>query len=408
MNSTDPNMNQGELMVILIQAITALVAKFWFLFLSTVAVGIVAAGLIVNLPETFTSSATVVVSETADAKGGALSMLKESGLGSLLGGLGQDKSNLPLLEALLDTRELAFWAVKTYKLDSVWTDGSDKPMRPENQVRFWVGSFAWMSHENGSLELSFRSPTPELSQKVVQGVLYWLDSAFRGVAKQNGAIRESYLDIRLKSQLKIVDSLQDSVAEFQIRNKLISPSDQVETVVRGAGDLEIQAEKLDLEIRSLSPVVGEGNSQIQQMIFARNQMKSAAKRLLDRDVGGSLVKGLSTGLRAGIQLQRMQKQLQIQVLIYSYLLQQKEQSAFDLTKDLPSLTVIDRPILPKKRTSPPRYLLFQSAIVFWLLLSCGWIVVKDVLSRKPPSDAVLAAWNNLLRRFPGFVRRFIS
>lgn len=408
MNSPETSQPQTDLMATLIHAIAALLARVKFLAVSTICVGALAAFLIVQMPETFTSSATVIVSENTSPKSGALSMLKESGLGSLLGGIKGESSNMPVLQLLLETRELALWGVKKYKLDSVWTDGDTTPMRPEVKIQNWRANFAWKELESGGMEIAYRSPSPELSREIVLGTLQWLDSAFRGIAKQSGAIREAYFESRLKTQLRIVDSLQDSVAAFQIRNKLLTPMDQVESVARGAVDLEIQAEKMDLEIRSLMPSLGEQSSQVRQMVFARDQMRAAAKRILERETGGTLMKGLGSGVRSGILLQRMQKQLQVQVMIYSYLLQEKEQLSFDLTKDLPSLTIIDKPILPKKRTSPPRFLLFQAAIMFWVLLSCSWIVIADGLRRNPPSESTRLAWAHLVQALPRFLQRVLA
>lgn len=408
MNSPETSQPQTDLMATLIHAIAALLARIKFLVASTICVGALAALLIVQMPETFTSSATVIVSENTSPKSGALSMLKESGLGSLLGGIKGESSNMPVLQLLLETRELALWGVKKYKLDSVWTEGDTTPMRPELKIQNWSANFGWKELENGGLEIAFRSPSPELSREVVLGTLQWLDSAFRAIAKQSGAIREVYFEGRLKTQLRIVDSLQDSVAAFQIRNKLLTPTDQVESVAKGASDLEIQAEKMDLQIRSLMPSLGEQSYQVRQMVLARDQMRAAAKRILERETGGTLMKGLGSGVRSGILLQRMQKQLQVQVMIYSYLLQEKEQLSFDLTKDLPSLTIIDKPLLPKKRTSPPRFLLFQAAIMFWVLLSCSWIVIADGLRRNPPSESVRSAWTRLVQTLPRFLQRILT
>jgi uncharacterized protein involved in exopolysaccharide biosynthesis len=400
--TSSPNRSPEDPVSIVLHAVTALFKRTWFLVGSTIAIGIVAAGVIVILPETFVSSATVLVSAKRDGTAGAMSMLKESGLGSLLGNIGGDDENMPVLRTLLGTRRLAIWATRKYKLDSVWTDGESKvkPMRIENQVRNWEGNFGWDELEDGGFELSFRSSSPELSRTVVYGVIGWLDSSFRAIARQNGAVREAYLDSRLAVQQRIVDSLQDSLAAFQIRNRLISPAVQMEGLAKGASDLEIEAERMDLEIRTLSASLGADNSKIRQLAYARDQTRSAANRLLERDDRSSLIKGLKSSVRGGIELQRKQKQLQVQVAIYSFLLQQKEQINLDISKDLPSLTVIDPPILPKKRASPPRFILMQAILILWILVACCWIVIGDVLRRSPLSEENRRAWMELLGALP--------
>lgn len=397
------NDTQEDAVVMVLRALSALLAHTWYLVGSTIAVGIVAAVLIVNMPETFTSSATVLVSSKESGPAGAMSMLKESSLGSLLGDIGGDDANMPTLRTILGTRELAIWATHRYKLDSVWTDGGnrEKPMRLENMVKNWEGDFTWDELEDGGgFVLSFRSPSPALSQVVVRGTIAWLDSTFRGISRRNGAIREAYLDARLAAQMKVVDSLQDSLAAFQIRNRIVSPTAQMEGLARGASDLEIEAERMDLEIRTLLPSLGADNSKIQQLILARDQTRSAANRLLEKNDRGSLIKGLRSGVRGAIDLQRMQRQIQVQVAIFSFLLQQKEQISLDISKDLPSLTVVDAPIFPKKRTSPPRYVMMQAILTMWILLASVWIVIADIIRRHPLSPSTRDAWFQLLDAIP--------
>lgn len=408
--TSSPDNKPEDTLALVLHAVTALLSRTWFLIGSTIAIGIAAAGVIVILPETFVSSSTVIVSAKQDGAAGAMSMLKESNLGSLLGNIGGDDQNMPVFRTLLGTRRLAIWATRRYHLDSVWSDGESKtkPMRIENQVRNWEGSFSWDELEDGGFEFSFRSSSPELSQAVVTGVIGWLDSSFRSIARQNGAVREAYLDTRLAAQLKIVDSLQDSLAAFQIRNRLLSPSVQMEGLAKGAGDLEIEAERMDLEIRTLSASLGGDNSKIKQLAFARDQARSAANRLLEKDGSTSLIKGLRSSVKGAIELQRRQRQLQVQVAIYSFLLQQKEQINLDLSKDLPSLTVVDPPILPKKRASPPRFILMQAILLLWILLACAWIVVADALRRSPLTPEARHAWIALLDAVPLGIGRLIQ
>lgn len=401
MNGSSPDTHDDTFANVL-RAFAAILSRTWFLIGSTILVGIAGAGFIVILPETFTSSATVLVASKQSGGVGAMSMLKESSLGSLLGDIGGEDSNMPTLRTLLATRELAIWATKRYKLDSVWTNGGslEKPMRIENQVRNWSNDFGWQELEDGGLELVYRASSPALTQAVVQGVIVWLDSTFRGIARRNGEIREAYLDMRLAQQMKVVDSLQDSLAAFQIRNRIVSPTVQMEGLAKGASDLEIEAERIDLEIRTLAPSLGSDNSKIRQMIYARDQTRSAAQRLLERNEQSSVIKGLKVGMRDAITLQRMQRQLQVQVAIYGFLLQQKEQISLDISKDLPSLTVVDPPIFPKKRASPPRFIMMQAILMMWILGACTWIVIADILRRRPLSPVMRDAWIHLLDSLP--------
>lgn len=388
----------------LIRAGTSLARKTKFLTLSTIVVGAVAALVILLLPQRYTSTATVLVSKNASqANGSPLAALKESGLGSLLGGINSGGSELPDLKTLLQTRQLALWAVRKYRLDSVWSDGRSarKPMSVEDQVKNWQANLDWAETEySDGLDLSFKSPTPELCRQVVQGTLFWLDSSYRALAKENAQVREEYLNVRLKAQLRVVDSLQDTLAAYQVKNRIVSPAAQIEGLARGAADLEIEAEKLDLEIRTLQRSLGGDNSSIQQLRVSRDQTREAAERLLRRDGKGSILKGMASGVEALLVVQRIQRQIQVQAAVYSYLLQQREQISLDLSKDLPSLSVVDPPLVPKKRTSPPRRLLLQTILVLWVLGAGSTIVILDVLRRSPPNPRIQEAWDEFLASLP--------
>lgn len=401
-----------DTLAILIHAATALARKARFLAISTVLLGAVSAVGIVLMPQSFTSTATVIVSENSSASSSnPLSALKESGLGSLLGSVNSNSSGLPELKTLLATRQLALWAVGKYHLDSLWTDGRSlkKPMSNEDKVKNWQRNFSWTETEFADgLEIGFESPSPVLSRTVVLGALAWLDSSYRGLAKEDSRIREEYLEFRIQNQLRIVDSLQDSLAAYQVRNRIVSPVAQIEGLAKGSADLEIEAEKLDLELKTLERTLGADNSNVQQLRVSRDQTRAAARRILDREGNGSILKGMATGVAALLKVQRIQRQIQVQAAVYSFLVQQREQISLDISKELPSLSVVDPPLVPKKRTSPPRRVLFQTILVLWLLGAGGFIVVTDAMRRSPPNPQIQGAWREFLQSLPwGIAKRLL-
>ena len=62
--------------------------------------------------------------------------------------------------------------------------------------------------------------------------------------------------------------------------------------------------------------------------------------------------------------------------------------------------MVDPPILPKKRTSPPRFVMMQAVLIMWVLIASVWIVVADILRRHPLSSSTREAWFQLLDAIP--------
>ena len=77
------------------------------------------------------------------------------------------------------------------------------------------------------------------------------------------------------------------------------------------------------------------------------------------------------------QKQRLEAQYSIVNAVYTELAKQKEQAAIQVSKDTPIFSVIDPVVVPKEKTSPKRGLLLVIYTFLGVVLSIGYVLVKE-------------------------------
>ena len=75
--------------------------------------------------------------------------------------------------------------------------------------------------------------------------------------------------------------------------------------------------------------------------------------------------------------QRLEAQYSIVNAVYTELAKQKEQAAIQVSKDTPIFSVIDPVVVPKEKTSPKRGLLLVIYTFLGVVLSTGYVLVKE-------------------------------
>ena len=100
---------------------------------------------------------------------------------------------------------------------------------------------------------------------------------------------------------------------------------------------------------------------------------------------------------------RLEAQYSIVNAVYTELAKQKEQAAIQVSKDTPIFSVIDPVVVPKEKTSPKRGLLLVIYTFLGVVLSIGYVLVKEPFKTLKKE---ITAWH--LPRPPGSFWFYLS
>lgn len=400
---TDATTRQGgeepNLTLLLLRAGAALAREWKFLlFGGMIFIGLAAVGIIL-IPLQFDGKATVLFVNAKSPSGtGTMSLLKEAGLGNLLG---QDGPDYDQASTLLESEKLAFRAFRKFKLDTMWRDSTAKDsLKPEEIIRNWSQAFRYELTEKSALVISFRSKSPALSTEIANDVCFWLDSMTRAIHQDQTRQNLTFIEEQLAIQTAAFDTAQTRLVAFQRKNRIIALPEQIQASVEGSAKLESEALMADIRARTAANTGGIESSEAKRWSDYRDQLRHEARKIISDPRSSGAIKGIDHDMEKLVDLGRLQREVLARKTIFTFLSQQREQLILDSRKALPTLFVLDHPFIPKRRASPPRRPLLYIAVILWVIGASSWVIARDVIRRQAWSGEELESIAAILGLLP--------
>lgn len=195
-----------------------------------------------------------------------------------------------------------------------------------------------------------------------------LDNTYTKIGIQKASYERQEIEKRYEQNKNEIRDLENKIKNFSASTGIISFPEQTQALIEVIADLETKkiAEEIKLSILKNE---FESSSEISNTEFLINELNRNINLLKTDGSSGDSLKVLppfSMTPEYGLQFARLQREYEVQIIIYEFLTQQYEQTKLQETKDTPSLQLIDLPSTPTKRSAPTRSIIVI-AIVF---LSC--------------------------------------
>ena len=334
--------------------LVALVKSIWTerRFVLKVSLGFAVLGLLVGFltPKTFTATSTFVPQTAGEKPSGSL-----SGLAALAGidlSAGSSGSDIP---ATLYPKVLASVPFKQEILSTSIIFESDTLTFKQYLLNQSPGVLSSIKKYTiglpGLLLTSLREP-----DLVMQA--------------PKELIELSEEDFELIKYLENLVSIETNEKEGYISLSIVDNNPLIAAQIAKATELALQKRIIDYKIenaRSLYEFTSEQFNAKQREFYA---LQDELAEFTDRN------RNISSAQFQN-QKQRLEAQYSIVNAVYTELAKQKEQAAIQVSKDTPIFSVIDPVVVPKEKTSPKRGLLLVIYTFLGVVLSIGYVLVKE-------------------------------
>ena len=334
--------------------LVALVKSIWQAraLILKVTLGFALLGLLVGIltPKTYTASSTFVPQTSGEKPSGSI-----SGLAALAGidlSAGATGSDIP---ATLYPKVLASVPFKQEVLSTSIVFESDTLTFKDYLLNQSPGVLSSIKKYTIGLPGLLLSSLKENDQTV-------------GAPKE--LIQLSEEDFELIKTLENLVSIETNEKEGFISLSVIDKDPLVAAQVAKATELALQKRIIDYKIenaRSLYEFTSEQFNAKQKEFYA---LQDELAEFTDRN------RNISSAQFQNQKL-RLEAQYSIVNAVYTELAKQKEQAAIQVSKDTPIFSVIDPVVVPKEKTSPKRGLLLAIYTFLGVVLSIGYVLVKE-------------------------------
>jgi len=342
------------------------------------------------MPQTYTSTTTIMPPESEGRSGGLASLLQNSPISMGLDGAGDNRSSMVFKE-ILASRTLIEGVVDTLQLVGHPLYGSAERA---DLVELLADRITIESRKSGALSVSAASSTgwfalfsdqPSLaaqnSADLANACRMVLDRLNREKSVSRARQTRRYIERVLADTKEQIDTLQAALEGFQKDNKVFSLDEQMAAIVDNAVTIGSQLAQAEIEL-----TLARQDFQVTSPQIAYLEKKvSSLREQYDRVQTGGLVTsdGFSIPFDRVPDLMRrygnLVRDIKIKEQINAYLETQRLQELIQEAKDVPTVVELDSAIPPKRRTSPARTIM---VLLTWLLVTIGfgiWVPARDVL-----------------------------
>ena len=352
---------------------------------------IVIAGITLILPKSY--RATAVVVPPVDQGGlGSLSLLSNLP-GNLLG---QGTDQISMFRAILESRTIFTNISIKYHLENLYNTENI-----EETINNLAGNSDFEVTEEGTIKISVSVSTPflsdstdddnarKLSAVLTNEFVTQLDAINRKLTSQQSRSNREFIEKRYNEVKLNLAEAADSYMDFQEKYGIIALSEQVEAAIGIAADYESELGISEIKYNVMRHSLGDNHPEVQlaklNIDLLRKKIQSilgfSNSFVLDSTFTKKLFPLFSDIPHLGKKFIRVERDLEVQSLIYEFITQEFERAKIEEERDTPTVQVIDLAIPPIQKHRPRRSLLvlfatFLSSITYVAII-LGKFSVKE-------------------------------
>jgi uncharacterized protein involved in exopolysaccharide biosynthesis len=333
----------------------------------------------------FTAEATFLPPQNAPGSG--ISQIA-SQLGSLgaIGSLSGLKTPGDVYLGILESRTIADGIIQRFDLQKVY-----KVKRISDAEKELKSRSTFLLAKNTLISISVEDHDPKRAADMANAYLDALREQNGRLALTESAQRRYFFEQQLEREKNALADAEVELKRTEEQTGLIAPTGQavMEMQVRA------QITSLQIELASLRQGATEENPEVvrlqTQIAGLQEQLHRFQSDPAKRKSGNTQSPKVP---ELALEYVRKQREVKYHETLFELLARQYESARLDESRDAPVLQVVDRAIVPDKKSGLPRALLLTLGCLLGALIGAGWVIVKaatEKMSSEPMGAAKLEA-----------------
>jgi tyrosine-protein kinase Etk/Wzc len=354
----------------------------------TVAVAVIAAGVGLLWPKTFTARATLLAPGSQQQGGSAAALAALGSLGGLVGGAAA-KTPDELYVALLKSDSVQRALADRFDLKTRYDVKTYENLRKEIPKYIRVSS----DKKSGLISVEVDDEEPKFAADLANAHAGEITKVLGRLAVSEAQLRRVFFEKQLNETKESLIKAEQNLRIVQEKSGVIVLDKQAEALIAGAAQLRAMIAEREVQLKVMRTSATDQNPDVIRMNSELRAMRVELARMESRQGGadGSAV-DIPVGKlpEAGIEYVRARRELKLQETLLETMIRQYEAAKLDEAKEGPALQRVDIAQVPDRKSKPSVTVIVLVAAALALLLSTGWVVMRryTVWSREQfPEDA---------------------
>jgi uncharacterized protein involved in exopolysaccharide biosynthesis len=317
------------------------------------------------------------------------------GLAGLAGGAAGIKSPNDLHIGMLKSRTVADKMIARFNLKQKFEAKTMEATRAA-----LAGATVIAAGKDGFISIEYSDKDPKFAASVANAYVEELDKLNNTLAVTEASRKRLFFETQLKMTRDNLAAAEVGFKQTQERTGLIQPEAQGQAIIMAASNLRAQVTAAEVKLQSMGSFATPQNPDYQKL---KQNLTSLRTQLAKAERNGVQGRGdimVPTGKlpETGLEYIRKMRDLKYQETLFELLSKQFEIAKIDEAKEAALIQVVDKALVPEKKSKPKRSLIVILATLMAFFIGVLLAFVREA-SERASHDPASAERMNLLRRY---------
>jgi capsule polysaccharide export protein KpsE/RkpR len=342
------------------------------------------------------------------------------GLGSMAGDLLGLKSSGALFVDMLAGPTIQDQLIRKFDLRKVYSDKYFEQARKDLEKRTSVKE----DRKSGVITITVTDHDPHRAQAMAQAYVDALNGLVAQVSTSSARRERIFIEGRLNTVKQNLDAALKAFSDYASKNGTLDVPEQTKAMVQSEGALQGQLIAAQSELEGLKQIYTDNNIRVRtleaRVSALKHQVEAMSGNKADLSSDESQIAGDFPSIRKlpllGVQWANLYRESKVQETVYELLTQEYEFAKIQEAKEIPSVNLLDAPLLPERSSFPPRILITLLGSVLagvlagiFLIGSSSWRqsdspekhLVTEVWEQMKSNQSQSSGFRNLFGKFKG-------
>ena len=330
---------------------------------------------------------------SSSASGGVASALG-GGLGNVAGDLLGLKSSGALFVDMLDGSTIQDELIKKFDLrkeyhDRYWEDAR-KDLAKHTDVK--------EDRKSGVITIAVTDHDPRRAQAMTQAYVDALNGVVAQVSTSSARRERIFIEDRLRTVKQNLDAALQSFSDYASQNGTFDIPSQSKAMVESEAELQGQLIAAESELEGLKQIYTGNNIRVRSLearvAALRKQVENLSGNKADPASDESQIPGDFPSIRKlpllGVRWANLYRDMKVQETVYELLTQEYEFAKIQEAKEIPSVNVLDPPLLPEEKSFPPRMVIIVAGAALSFVLAGIFVIGSTAWKQNNSPEKELA------------------
>jgi uncharacterized protein involved in exopolysaccharide biosynthesis len=343
----------------------------------------------------YTANAVFLPPQTAPGSGMSqlASQLGSLGaVGALTGGL---KNPGDVYLGILGSRTIADDLIKRFDLQKVY-----KIKRVSDTAKKLKTRSTFVSGKDTLITISVEDHDARRAADLANAYLDALYEQNGRLALTEASQRRLFFEDQLEREKNALADAEVELKKTEEQTGLISPEGQAGVVIDSIAGVRALISSREIELSALKQAATDQNPEVVRLQTQIDGLQQQLQRLQNDSATrqpGNVLPSTAKVPELALEYVRKQREVKYHEVLFSLIAKQYESARLDESKEATLLQVVDRAVVPDKKSGPPWMLLLLAGCVLGAFAGGMWVIAKDFFG-KLQEDPASAPKVEALRR----------